>query len=111
MCLTMFGTVPRPFRRCKQCVRGCVYMRVCNVCVSARVCLRVCVCASVYNMCVYARVCVNLPLLPSCKRLRNNVSNWKSVGFSQLSVDDSKALILYLLYDCPFITYILISDY
>jgi len=58
--------------------------------------MRVCMCVSarVY-VCVCARVCVNLPLLPSCKRLRNNVSNWKSVGFRQLSVDDSKALILY----------------
>jgi len=86
-------------------------MRVC-MCVCLRECVCVCVSARVcMYMCVYARMCVNLPLLPSCKRLQNNVSNWKSVGFSQLSVDDSKALILYLLYDCPFITYILISDY
>ena len=86
-------------------------MRVC-MCVCLRECVCVCVSARVcMYMCVYARVCVNLSLLPSCKRLRNNVSNWKSVGFRQLSVDDSKALFLYLLYDCPFITYILISDY
>ena len=54
---------------------------------------------------------VGLSAEQCCKRLRNNVSNWKSVGFRQLSVDDSKALLLYLLDDCPFITYILISDY
>ena len=44
-----------------------------------------------------------------CKRLRNNVSNWKSAGLRQLSVDNNKALLLYLQDDCPFITYIIIT--
>ena len=72
------------------CVRGCVYARV-YVCVcasvSACVCLREC-------MYVCVRVCV---LIFRCYQVVKDFEIMlvieKSVGFRQLSVDDSKALV------------------